>query len=71
LPPERVRHLYEQLSETVTTFISTASGSELLDHHDQLLQLHSDGTWAASDLIEVETQWHPVPASILGSLPVN
>ncbi|HEY7330831.1 MAG TPA: SbmA/BacA-like family transporter [Gemmataceae bacterium] len=70
LPPERARHLYEQLSETVTTYISTASGSELLEYHDQLLQLHSDGTWTASDLMEAEPEWRPVPASILG-LPVN
>jgi putative ATP-binding cassette transporter len=68
LPPERVSHLYEQLSETVTTYISTASGSQLLEYHDQLLQLHSDGTWTTSDLTEAETDWHPVPASILGSL---
>src|SRR5579884_1058416 len=72
LPSERVRDLYELLSRTTTTYISTASGPDLLEYHDQLLQLHSDGSWRATDTIEAaDAEWGVLRAPILGSLQVG
>jgi vitamin B12/bleomycin/antimicrobial peptide transport system ATP-binding/permease protein len=72
LPAERVRSLYELLSRTVTTYVSTASGPDLLEYHDQLLQLHSDATWSATDTVEAtELELRVLPAPILGSLQVG
>lgn len=72
LPLERMHNLYELLAQTATTYISVASGPELLDYHDQLLRLRGDGTWSATDAVESpETEWDVVPAPILGSLQVG
>jgi ABC-type uncharacterized transport system fused permease/ATPase subunit len=45
LPAERVRNLYELLSQTTTTYISIGRASDLLEYHHQLLQMQGDGTW--------------------------
>jgi putative ATP-binding cassette transporter len=72
LPAERVRDLYGLLSRTVTTYISTASGPEMLGYHDQLLQLHSDGTWTAKETVEAaEAEWRVQTLPILSSLQVG
>jgi putative ATP-binding cassette transporter len=52
LPPDRVRTLYELLSQISTTYISVGNGSELLPYHDNLLRLHGDGTWRLSTLVD-------------------
>lgn len=63
---------YELLSRTVTTYISTASGTDLLEYHDQLLQLHSDETWTVTDMVEaMEPELRVLPAPMLGSLQVG
>lgn len=72
LPAERVRNLYDLLARTATTYISVASGPELLEYHDQLLQLQGDGTWSVRDSAESrEAEWNVVPVPILGSLQVG
>jgi len=72
LPAERVRSLYELLSRTVTTYISTASGPDLLEYHDQILQLHRDATWTVTDTIEATVpELRVLPAPLLGSLQVG
>ncbi len=72
LPAERMRDLYGLLFRTVATYISTASGPELQEYHDQLLQLHSDGTWTVTDTAEaLEPELHILSAPIIGSLQVG
>jgi|SRR5579884_1862465 len=72
LPTERMRNLYGLLSRTVATYISTASGPELLEYHDQLLQLHSDGTWTVTDIPEaMEPELHILSTPRIGSLQVG
>ncbi|HEY7330190.1 MAG TPA: SbmA/BacA-like family transporter [Gemmataceae bacterium] len=72
LPAERVRDLYGLLSRTVATYISTSSGPDLLEYHDQLLQLHSDGTWTATETLEAaEAEWRVLPVPILSTLQVG
>ncbi len=72
LPAERARNLYELLSRSVTTYISTASGPELLEYHDQLLQLNNDGAWTTTEIAEAtEPELCVLPAPILGSLQVG
>lgn len=71
LPPERVRNLYELLSRTATTYISINSGADLRPFHEELLQLHGDGTWTAAELDEPqEAQWS-IPVSAVESLQVG
>jgi putative ATP-binding cassette transporter len=72
LPAERVHNLYELLSRTATTYISIGPEPELLEYHNQLLQLQGDGTWTVTDTVEVpEAEWDVMPAPILGSLQVG
>jgi vitamin B12/bleomycin/antimicrobial peptide transport system ATP-binding/permease protein len=72
LPVERARNLYALLSRAVKTYISTASGPELLEYHDQVLQLHSDGTWTATDTADtMEPELRVLSAPRIGSLQVS
>jgi vitamin B12/bleomycin/antimicrobial peptide transport system ATP-binding/permease protein len=72
LPAERVRSLYALLAATATTYISVASGPELLDYHEHLLQLRGDGTWSATEPDHAtEAEWNVSPAPFLGSLQVG
>jgi putative ATP-binding cassette transporter len=72
LPAERVRNLYGLLAQTATTYISTAGGTELLAYHDQLLQLHGDGTWTTTETVESSPpQWSILPAPQVVSLQVG
>jgi len=52
LDPERARHVYDLLSRTDMTYISVAEHHSLLDYHDDLLELHEDGTWKLSPTAE-------------------
>jgi putative ATP-binding cassette transporter len=72
LPAERARHLYELLSQTTTTYLSVGSTEELLDYHDQLLQLRGDGKWTVTETVEPpEANWRIVPPPLVASLQVG
>jgi putative ATP-binding cassette transporter len=72
LSTERVRNLYELLSETAINYITIGSGHELLEYHDRILQLHGDGTWTAMEAIDApEAEWHVDPAPVLNPLRVG
>ncbi len=72
LPAERVRNLYELLARTGITYLSAISEPDLLEYHDQLLQLQRDGTWTATETAETPVaKWHIVPTPVLDSLQVG
>ncbi len=72
LSAKRVRSLYELLAQTATTYISVGSEQDLLEYHDQVLQLRGDGTWTATHEVGTpEAEWSIVPAPILDSLQVG
>lgn len=72
LPAERVRNLYELLSRTAITYLSAVSEPDLLEYHDQLLHLQSDGSWTATDTAETpEAKWHIAAEPMLDSLQIG
>jgi putative ATP-binding cassette transporter len=72
LSTERVRNLYELLSQTAITYITIASGHELLEYHDRILQLHGNGIWTAMEAVDApEAEWHAVSATGLDSVRVG
>ena len=48
LDESRTRRLYETLSRTEITYISAGTDLALADYHDEILELHGDGTWRRS-----------------------
>ncbi|NER91959.1 ABC transporter ATP-binding protein/permease [Moorena sp. SIO3A2] len=45
LDQQNERHLYQQLQQTETTFISVGHRESLLKYHQQVLELSSDSSW--------------------------
>jgi len=70
LEGDRVRHLYELLAQSSTTYISAGSDEDLLEYHDMVLQLQGDGTWRAMAPVRDsgEEEWNAaaVPAVQFG-----
>jgi putative ATP-binding cassette transporter len=58
----RVRHLYELLARTSTTYISIGTDQGLLEYHDTVLHLRGDGTWRAMSLLREPDAAERAPA---------